>query len=208
MWLYRGFTLHSLLFRVCTSVKQTSNHVQSKLNPKVSKITVFCSAIPGTLHASRGQLLCSLRHHPRAQLTSQAVKIAESQSSSLKKKKPSELSVNNRGSEWLSCCIALIYRQEGFWQCHFVLIKALGGRGRPAIIYSGHVLAYFSKESLQEANQCIHPCVEVWEKKVSNYALPALIWEQEGTRPTLATQPGANFVFAERVRGGCLRNWP
>lgn len=140
MWHYRGFTLTCFYSELALAWSRPLIMVKAK--SQVLKTTVARSVTPDTLHTwSRGQLLWVLHHYPRAQPTFWAAKTAESWSSSLEKKILSEHSVNDRGNEWLSCCLAVIYHQRGPWPCYFVLIKALGDTGRPAFIYSGHVLA-------------------------------------------------------------------
>lgn len=64
----------------------------------------------------------------------------------------------------LSRCIALLYHQECFWQCHFVLIKALGGKGRPEILYSGQDLVWVSEDPFRRQTSAITPVSRCGEK--------------------------------------------
>lgn len=147
---------------------------------------MFCSAVPGTSHTSRGHRRALFASAPGHSRLLGLLKIADLQKSSLKppknqkNKQHGELSVNKRGSERLICSTALIYCQEGLWPVMF-----------------RHSLA---RSHLQEGNECIHPCVAVWGKN-RNCSLRAHVWEQEGTSATLATQPGANFADRERGKG-------
>lgn len=60
--------------------------------------------------------------------------------------------------------IALIYQQESFWQCLFVLIKALSGTGRPEILYSGQGLVWVSEDPFRRQTSAVTPVSRCGEK--------------------------------------------